>query len=573
MSDPEKNRSAWIDRAIPKAVGSPAAQGLNAVAGFIGIVFVLNVNDLNFSDLINLVFAVIIQLVAIVVIGVSCSNKSTHGSRRAIGIVVAGGLRGFFVSLILVQGANGFSVAQGITQIFSSIIFTSLWLLAAGYVVQGSRDYRATFAARFEQAVAAGSQNSHDSTSWAEARSLANTENALARSRLDSAVVSLNNVFDPELTRNMLAIAGEIHAAALDRVRPASHRMWDQGSQRPPSLRVRAVINRALKIWQAPIPLAVTSAALVTGFGASVSRDLPVGLFTGAIVALVAAALLYLRQWFQQRVKPHEVVVVMLLLAIAPVTFIVFEFSGRAIGLPSDLPGVFVVSIASLTLCFVVIAITGINQHRTALIAEMDYLLGSGFWQAQVGQNIESRHSNDAATYLHHKVQSQLLAVALQLEMAAHSNDQSELIATIHKVRSILNDSTESVQTNQNLYASILALSNEWDGICSITLHLPPESDLPTNTWNLIDMTLRELVANAVRAGQATAIEIEIEIKLDSPDQTNNIHLTVNDNGTGPSHAQPGLGTTWLNTIASNVRNHQSPLGGMAIRLQLPLIE
>ena len=570
MSAPERSRSTWIDRAIPEAIGSPTAQSLNAFAGIIGILFVLNTYDSTSSYLLNLLFAVTIQSIAAIVIAISCATIFTSGSRRATGIVMAGSLRGFLVSLILIQGPNGFSVGQGITQILGSIVFTSLWLLAAGYIVQGTRDYRATFAARFEQAVAAGSQNSHESTPWTEAQNLATAEKALAQSRLDNAVVGLDNSFDPELSRNMLAIAGEIHAAALDRVRPVSHRMWDQGSQRPPSLRVRAVINRALKIWQAPIPLAVISAALVTGFGASVSRDLPVGLFTGANVALVAAVLLFLRQWMQQREKPHEVAAMLLLLAIAPVTFVVLEYSGRAIGLPSDLPGVFVVSIASLTLSFVVIALSGISQHRTTLIAEMDYLLSSGFWQTQVGQNIESRHSNDAATYLHHKVQSQLLAVALQLEMAAQSNDQSELIATIHKARSILSESTNSVQTNKNLYASILRLPNEWDGICTIDLHLPPETGLPPNTWNLIDMLLRELVANAVRSGHATVIKIEI--KLEDPDQTNNIDVTINDNGTGPSHAQSGLGTTWLHTIARNVRISQSPLGGMDISLQLPVI-
>jgi two-component sensor histidine kinase len=219
----------------------------------------------------------------------------------------------------------------------------------------------------------------------------------------------------------------------------------------------------------------------------------------------------------------------------------------------------------------VVIALSGISQHRTALIAEMDYLLSSGFWQTQVGQNIEGRHANDAATYLHHKVQSQLLAVALQLEMAAQSNDQSELIATINKARSILSDSSEHVQTNKNLYESIQQLPNEWDGICTIALHVPPEKDLPLNTWNLIDMTLRELVANAVRSGHAT--EIEIGIKLHESNESTRIDITIDDNGTGPTHAQAGLGTTWLLTIARNVRTSQSPLGGMAISLQLPLIE
>lgn len=571
MYDFERNPSRWIDRLIPDAVGSPTAQGLNAVAGIVGIVFVLNSNDSTSFVLSNLAFAVTIQSVAVVVIGIACVIGSTSGALRATGIVVAGGLRGFLESVILIQSGNVFFIGQVVAQIIDSIVFTSLWLLAAGHVVQGTRDYRATFAERFEQAVAAGARNSQSSTSWAEARDLAHTENALAQSKLDNAVVGLTNGFDPELARNMLTIAGEIHIAVLDRVRPVSHRMWDHASHRPPSLHVRAVINRALTIWQAAIPLAVFTASLVTGFGATVSRDLPVGLFTGTIVALVAAALLYFRQWIQQRDQPHEVASMLLFLAIAPATFVVLELSGRTIGLPSDLPGVFVVSIASLTLCFVVIALSGITQHRTALIAEMDYLLSSGFWQTQVGQNIEGRHANDAATYLHHKVQSQLLAVALQLEMAAQSNDQSELIATINKARSILTDSSEDAQPKRSIHDSVQQIPEEWDGICTIALHPPTESELPLNSWSLIDMLLRELVANAVRSGHAT--QIEIRIKLHESPKSTRIDVSIDDNGTGTTHAQPGLGTTWLNTMALNVRTSPSPLGGIAISLQLPLIE
>lgn len=571
MSDLESGRPVWIDRAIPQAVGSPAAQGLNAFSGIIGILFVLNEYDPTSSASINLVVAFTIQLIAVAVIAISCAPKTTNGTVRAAGIVVAGGLRGFLVSLALFQGVGEFSVGQGITQVFASIAFTSLWLLAAGYVVQGTRDYRATFAERFEQAVAAGARTSQSSTSWAEARNLASTESALAQSKLDNAVVGLGNGFDPELARNMLTIAGEIHVAALDRVRPVSHRMWDQASHRPPSLRVRTVIHRALTIWQAPIPLAAISASLVTGFGATVSRDFPVGLFTGVIVALVAAVLLFLRQWIQQRDRPPGVGAMLLLMAIAPVTFVVLEVSGRAIGLPSDVPGVIVVSVASLTLCFVIIALTGINQHRTALIAEMDYLLTSGFWQAQIGRNIEGRHANEAATYLHHRVQSQLLAVALQLEMAAQSNDQSELIATINKARSILTDSNEDIHPKGSLHDSVQQIPNEWDGICTVDLHLPQENEIPANSWNLIDMLLRELVANAVRSGRAT--QVEIGIRLHESHQSTRIGVTIDDNGTGPTHAQPGLGTTWMDTIAMNVRTGQSPLGGMAISLQLPRIE
>jgi len=566
------NGSTWIDRAVPEAVGSPAAQGLNAFAGIIGLVFVLHSNDPTFSALSNILFAIGIQSIAIVIIATACARKPANSAIRASGIVIAGGVRGSLVLIILIQGTNGLSIGQGIFQILGSIVFTALWLLAAGHVVQGTRDYRATFAARFEQAVAAGTQNTQNSASWMQARNLAATESTFAQSKLADTIISPGKTFDQELARNMITIAGEIHAAALDRIRPASHKMWDHGSHRPPSLRVRTVFRRAFRVWQPPIPVAVTIAAVVTGFGAMLSSDLRVGLFTAAIVAAVAFALLYSRKWIQLRSKRSEAASTLLLVAIAPATFVVLEFAGRAIGLPSDIPGVFVVSLACFTLCFVVIALSGISQHRRALIAEMDYLLNNGFWQVQVSKSVESRHATDAATFLHHKVQSQLLAVALQLEMAVQSNDQSQLIESIDKARTILTDSVIDVHATKNLYDSILQLPAEWEGICAISLRLPPESDLPPNTWSLIDMVVRELVANAVRSGRANQVQVDL-----APDSTNNLssptHLVLNvhDNGIGYSPASPGLGTTWVNVVAGNVQVTESPIGGASITLLIPV--
>ena len=353
-------RSSWIDRAVPQAVGSPTAQGINAVAGIIGLIFVLNTNDFTAPASSVLAFAVTIQSVAAVVIAIACAVASTNGVIRAAGIVLAGALRGLLVSLILIDSAEGLSVGEGIAQVLGSIVFTSIWLLSVGQVVQGSDDYQATFALRFEQAVVAVSGN------------LANSENAITQGKLDHSGESLNINFDKELARNVKIVSGEIHAAALDRIRPTSHRSWDHSARRPPPFRLRVVVSRSFKVWQAPIPLPVISASFVTGFGATVSANFPVGILTGTVVAIVAAGLLIFRQWIQRQVNPHEIAAMLLLIAIAPVTFIVLALSEGAIGVPINTESLFGVSVASFTMCFIVIAHSGIVKHRAALITAMN---------------------------------------------------------------------------------------------------------------------------------------------------------------------------------------------------------
>lgn len=558
----------WLDRAVPEAISSSTAQGLNAIAGVIGVVFVLN-NNIPTTTVTNIAYAVTIQSVTAVVIAISCRIGTRSGFIRAIGISVAGTGRGLLVWLILDQNFNDFPTSDGIAQVVGSLIFTSLWLLTAGHIVQGTRDYRATFGARFEQAVTTGLLDSRNSTSWNEAITLADAEHVNARAKIDGVASNLDANLDAEIARNMIAVAAEIHEAALERIRPMSHRLWAQGSSHnPPSLRIRVVLNRALSIWQTPVMVAAGSAALVTGFGAMVSRDLPVGLFTAGIVAIVAAILLRIRQWIQNQSQPHVIASAISLLAIAPATFVVLEIAGRAIGLPADIPGTVVVSSASLALCFTVTALVGIRQHRSALLAEMDHLLRMGFWQTEINRAVESRHAYEAATFLHHKVQSQLLAVALQLELAAQSNNHTQLVETINKARSILGGSSGKVVQNQDSYDSLTHIPKEWDGICSVNIQTPKKDDLPRNTWSLVDVMVRELVANAVRAGQARRVEVKV-LKY-SP---LGIEVRVDDNGIGQLHAKPGLGTTWLHAVSGNVRVSESTLGGASVSLNLPVIE
>jgi signal transduction histidine kinase len=246
-----------------------------------------------------------------------------------------------------------------------------------------------------------------------------------------------------------------------------------------------------------------------------VSRGPAVGLFTGIVVGLVTSILLATRNQIQVTTRSRKFLSAATLMLIFPVTFISMEALGRLISLPSDLPGIAVVSMAAVMLSFICIALQGIQQ---------------------------------------------LLAVALQLELAAQSNDNSDLNDTLTKARSILDSSAAHGENKVNGYQSLIDLPSEWEGICAVKFSLPDRTQLADNVWNVIDMSLRELVANAVRSGRAN--EVVIEVENNQPDQ---VEVTVKDNGVGPSGGISGLGTTWLNAIAHNLKVTENSVGGTTV--------
>lgn len=418
MLERHPENSTWLDHFVPRSIGSASAQLLNAVAGGIGAAFVISTvgNPPNFIELVLCV--TLTQAITAIVIAIGSHAGQQSSAVRFSGIVSAGLIRGLLLWIMISRLEGEVQIEQGLVQILVSVFFTCLWLISAGHVIQGTRDYRATFGAHFEKAVSDGLKNSDSSATWIEVRQLAESEQTRARARIESVSSHHHDVIEEEIARDLITIAGEIHEAATARIRPVSRRLWRHNTFRPPAMRTRVIVYRTFNTWKTPLGLTVLITAMVSGFGAMVGRGFLVGLFTGTVVAAVTYVLVILRIQAQQHRTAPRIFPAILLLSIGPATFLALELIGRAISLPPDMGGVLIVATASFVLCFVVTALSGIRQHHDALLKEMDLLLATGQWQNLLGQAVESRHAQDAATYLHHKVQSQLLAVALQLEMA-----------------------------------------------------------------------------------------------------------------------------------------------------------
>lgn len=544
MSPRAETDGGVLDRWIPAAVISPMAQGVNAVFGVIGGLLVLTSHAV--PPLVALATAVGGQAVVAGLLFVSCA-RATSGPMRLTAIAAIGALRGIALVFAVRWLGTPWDAGQAAGAVVASVVTTCVWLVAAGAVVQAGRDYLAMFDERMQRAVAEGvdEASADASASWSSARHVAQEEHGRAWASLTASAARVDGSVHADVARELLDVAESLHQAASDKVRPLSHALWDRALLAHARPRASVVITRTFAYWPAPTML---TAGLVGAFifvvilvGAAAGAGLVPALVAAGSSAVACAALLGVRSAAQRaRWRWSPWASALLLLLIGPAAFALMLAAGPLVGLPRDPAPAMVAALAAQALAVAVVMLVGIRRFRAAVLTEMDRLLASGFWQTEIALAIESRHSAEAAAYLHHRVQSQLLSVALGLELASRTSDPAELAEAVERARRRLQVAPHAPPTSASDATSVRALTDDWAGICEVELLLPADDALSPQTWSRLDLLLRETVANAVRAGGARQVRIDVTVEQDQ------LRVEVSDDGAGGPPGPAGLGSAWL---------------------------
>jgi signal transduction histidine kinase len=104
-----------------------------------------------------------------------------------------------------------------------------------------------------------------------------------------------------------------------------------------------------------------------------------------------------------------------------------------------------------------------------------------------------------------------------------------------------------------------------WSGIASITVHTP-EQPTDLNRWHLAVDAIEEAVANAVRHGKATTIDVAT---METPDC---LEIRIADDGGNQVHVGcPGVGQAWFDSISPGRWQHVKTPTGTALTMQISL--
>jgi hypothetical protein len=169
------------------------------------------------------------------------------------------------------------------------------------------------------------------------------------------------------------------------------------------------------------------------------------------------------------------------------------------------------------------------------------------------------------ASFLHNSLQSELLAIAGQLEEAAISNDREKSAEILQRVSSLINRSfiDDFQKFAESPLERLETVRKSWIGILEIEVGIPEAAlAFPARNASLVQ-TIEEFAANSYRHGKATQITvIGIENSI-------GLHLTLKSNGSKKVSTKRGLGSEWLDQIAIGSWKMQSNLTGTSLEITI----
>ena len=482
-------------------------------------------------------------------------------------IVIAGAVRGAGVLLAAaaVTATDPTSAELGMRALTSAVIAVPA-LGLAGVIVQFNRDYRHDFeqlrnrAMRLEQEVTSPTQSLSDATiaSWVGVR----------RSLQSTALAARRTLADDDISPQSLNSAADVIAEALtQQVRPISHGLWSGPSDEPPRLRARLVAWDALRPWQPPIATIIVLFAVTTAIGAINRAGFTTGIIFATYTTAVMALALLVSAAFGRRYPAQRIVGIVTLVAVPIVIVASTIIIGQGIvGAEPDIAGRIIVSASS---CIVIgggVFLRRVTIERDALLDALQARIEAQAVDVLAKRAEADTWSRSLGTFVHHSVQSELTALRMQLMEAAVIDDETQRAATradaLARFDRLLALQPPWVQ--QRPGRTVVAdVAQAWAGIAEITV---TATDTGTDDqWAIAGHVVEEGVANAVRAGGARQVRVDI-----AAGREDSLVITIEDDGRGISDSiNPGLGTWWLDQIAPGAWQRQSAPTGTQLVVRI----
>lgn len=330
-----------------------------------------------------------------------------------------------------------------------------------------------------------------------------------------------------------------------ERLKPLTRELWGSATAHT-DFTVRSLAAAAIRTNPFPI-VAVTIGYGLSGF-ASRAQELPLDtnvVRTGVSVATIALVFVVARRTRPEKKQyavTHFVAVMatLVLVHVWVVERLTAEPTGMsAVGLTLTLSVWF--PILTLVGGAVVIAWRGAERTRD-LFAELVSEDGRDTVHA-----LTQLRNRELANQLHSTVQNRLVAAARRIEHADFSLPviRDEQAALSRLLDDVANSQLSQIDTFDGVKQACVALHDMWDGFVTVTV--TTDVWLEQHTQDLqqtVTYVLTEAVNNAVRHGHAKTVVITIH---DRPDT---VIVRVEDDGDGPTHATPGVGTALFDSVS-----------------------
>lgn len=467
----------------------------------------------------------------------------------------------FFMAAVAVGAIRGYLFYQTVdalelnapgsllNRILASAATTLFWLCIANILINFSRAFRS----RYEQSLKKFIERNLTGIPSLLPSEESATELTILQQELTRSLTSRLQDGDAQ---NLRDVAELLKSKINLQLRPLSRRIWLRSLNEYPRIRYGRMLKDSINFLEFSKPifilailfLALLSNLSIRSFTESVVRT-STFLILILVILLLSKTRIFTNQYFY-----------LITIGIVPV------LGSESIALLLEYAGSWT---ATLLISFVapvlmiVLSLFSLTLRDHSLIIELleSYEIHK-IPNTSKAFDVGERH---LASYLHNSLQSELLAIAGQLEEAAISNDREKSAEILQRVSSLINRSfiDDFQKFEESPLGRLETVRKSWSGILEIEIDIPNALfTTPTRNASLVQ-TIEEFVANSYRHGNATKIAVTaIENSI-------GLHLTLKSNGGKKISSKRGLGSEWLDQIAIGSWKMQSTLTGTILNLTI----
>ena len=452
--------------------------------------------------------------------------KFTNFLTAAIAI---GAIRGYLFYL-MVEALGLEAPGDIVNRILASTATTLFWLCASNILISLSR----TFRARYQQ-----------SLNRFIKRNLAVIPSLMPSDKSTTELISLQQDLSQSLAarledgdaENLREVAELLKSKINLQLRPLSRRIWLRSLKEYPVIRFRQMIKDCIQLldfskslfFSSMLFLALLDNVFIRTFTESLIRTTTFFAILLSIYALSKSPIF------------ANTYIYLITIGIAPV--VGSEYASHLLGYSGSWAATLLISLVAPAL-MIILSLFNLTLRDHGLIIEL-------LENYDIQKHTSSSKSFDPgerhlASYIHNSLQSELLAIAGQLEEAAISNNREKSSEILQRVSSLINRSfiDDFQKFAESPLERLETIRKSWSGILDINLYIP-ETLLNSSERNaVLVQTIEEFTANSYRHGKATQVTATATANVVG------LHLSLHSNGSGKISTKRGLGSEWLDQIA-----------------------
>jgi hypothetical protein len=429
-----------------------------------------------------------------------------------------------------------------VSRLINSAVTTVIWLGLSSVLIEANRRYQRRYRAVINQVLIA---NMRSSSSIDPSFALVARDLAKIQSRLQ-ATYSRSQEGGPVLTTANSA-AREIREQIDTALKPLSQRLWLNSIYEYPKIRILPLILQATKNLNFPLALLIG----IYGISSIVNYSVTLGLEKGIVRALVGTTALLLmelsRRFLVLKSENTKIPInISYLIFVGLLVSFTSTVSTDALEFRNFLPYYIILAPEIGGLMVVISAVYLAANDREKILNSLKWQLDSANAQLQPGYANNSASNIQLASYLHNSLQSELSAIASQLERVAEDPKSGEVDEVLERFSAIVNRSMSEDLLN---YLEVPAaryrrILKSWVGIVEIADEIDLAIFADNDRSTLFVQLIQEAISNAVRKGGAKSVHISGGYSADV------LKVAIRNDGEFDPNAKKGIGHQWIERFA-----------------------